>query len=673
MVTVFINGIEYKARADFEIAEKAGNKTSSGFTVVIGDGQPVPAAGDIIECLDDTTGEKLFYGTCGIPKSPKYTSLFTDVREYSITCGNGNSILDNRIANVAMQNKTITEIVNTLFTLYIAAEGITLGVVSNITATMSVYTASDFNLRDCLNELANSVNAVWEITPDRVFNFIVWDDFPSFPYTINENFLLGTELQHSTRSYNLRTVQIVSGATDTTDPQTENFIYDGEQKTFSTSYPIDSKPQIWVDEVEVPQNKIGVKGFDDSNDNMVFLFSYRSQEVSYVERTEFLTAGDRVTITYIGIFSIRTIVSNQAKIAEIAAKTGTSGVIERMQLAYNIRSTADAINLGLSLLSQFEEKEGQITFWLTSAQLRDYDLTLSDTNLLTMFRFDLGEFGMSGEYVISERKITPILIDLDDNTPHEFKISLKLADRNILKSYGQVIRDLEKDVTQLAIRPDEIVVSAEFINETERLSERMNTYRDLAYYVCEYIYQGSMVAPMDFGNPIYPLIRRMHMQQIENIKSSGLYTIKAFEANTKELRGLWLYKNLLTKINRDLRIAMLMGTAIDAGYTVDMMQIKYFAFGTGTTPATVNDTQLVDEQYRKAVTQTTQVDASTIQTIVNLLAEEANFVIREIGVFCGPTATSDPNSGVMLSRVNVVIDKNSNLVINIVRQDITII
>lgn len=162
------------------------------------------------------------------------------------------------------------------------------------------------------------------------------------------------------------------------------------------------------------------------------------------------------------------------------------------------------------------------------------------------------------------------------------------------------------------------------------------------------------------------------MQCIEGTMSTGRYIIRAFDAETKQICGIWQYENTLTNINRDLRANMLMGVNT-SGYTWDMLAIKYFAFGTGTTPSSSTDTKLVNEQFRKPVTQTVKQDASTVQTIVSLLAEESNFLIREIGVFCGPTATATKDSGRLLSRVNVSIDKNSNLVINVIRQDITTI
>ena len=118
MLTAYINGTAYQAERDFYISEQSGNKTSSEIAVLVED-QPIPVSGDIIELKDGTT--TLFWGTCGIPKSPKYsTGLEQNI--YRITCGNANSILANRIVNVAYQNYTVTQIVNDLYTNYISQE-----------------------------------------------------------------------------------------------------------------------------------------------------------------------------------------------------------------------------------------------------------------------------------------------------------------------------------------------------------------------------------------------------------------------------------------------------------------------------------------------------------------------------------------------------------------------
>lgn len=155
----------------------------------------------------------------------------------------------------------------------------------------------------------------------------------------------------------------------------------------------------------------------------------------------------------------------------------------------------------------------------------------------------------------------------------------------------------------------------------------------------------------------------------DSIKLKGRYLIEARDAATNKLLRAWRVENQLTNINQNLRAAMLTGTA-GSLYSADMFEIKYFAFGDGTNAAAPSDTKLQNELFRKQVTQLQTTSASTVQSIVSLTIGEANFGIKEIGVFCGPEANAAANTGLLLSRVNVNIDKNSNIVLNIVRSDV---
>lgn len=151
----------------------------------------------------------------------------------------------------------------------------------------------------------------------------------------------------------------------------------------------------------------------------------------------------------------------------------------------------------------------------------------------------------------------------------------------------------------------------------------------------------------------------------DTLQMEGHYTIEAYCDENCIAR--WELPNTLTTINQTIRQQMLLGT-----YTgeLDALQIKYFAFGDGNAPPTPSDTKLENELYRKQITRISPSGTGTVLSTVSLGAQEANFLIKEIGVFCGPNATASANTGTLLSRVAVNIDKNSNLVLNIARQDI---
>lgn len=137
------------------------------------------------------------------------------------------------------------------------------------------------------------------------------------------------------------------------------------------------------------------------------------------------------------------------------------------------------------------------------------------------------------------------------------------------------------------------------------------------------------------------------------------------DAQTGELIRRWKQKNLLTNANGTQFQRMLRGQSFD-------MTLAYFAVGSGTTPAKRSDVRLETEQFRKQVTQTSASSSGTdfrVTSVCSLAADEANFPIREVGVFCGASATTAANTGTLISRVLADFDKNSNQILNIYRVD----
>ena len=471
-----INGIAYDALNNFQITEQAGNKTASYISVLV-ESQPIPVAGDVIELLDNYNNS-IFLGTCGIPTSPTFRTGLED-KIYSITCNNANSILAYRIVNEAYQNATITEIVQNLFDRYISEEGITLGTISNVEVTYEVYTAADYNLQACLNELADQVGAIWKINTDRTFDFLIQDDFPKFQDEINEEFLLGADYQHKTKDYKTRTVQYISGATDTTSAQLENYEWETDVRSLALSFPLIQQPVIYINGTQVDPAYIGVNGLDDSDPNIIFSWSYNSQIIN-IKRTDTLNIGDNIVVQYIGLFPIRVVARNASKIEEIATKTGTSGKREMVQIATDITTNKDAQQLASSLLSQFEEATSELTFWLLSRQLDDLGMSMEDLELMTQVSFDLPSIGITGDYVVCERTLS--MVFPEGSYERQMKIELTLKNRDYLKSSGEIISSLYRGLNQLAVRSEDLVVNQEYMQEQVNLSEDYIMGDGLAFY-----------------------------------------------------------------------------------------------------------------------------------------------------------------------------------------------
>ncbi len=103
--------------------------------------------------------------------------------------------------------------------------------------------------------------------------------------------------------------------------------------------------------------------------------------------------------------------------------------------------------------------------------------------------------------------------------------------------------------------------------------------------------------------------------------------------------------------------------------TVDY-QLRYIALGNGTTALAPSQTQLVTEQFRKALQSVSHDTVGIVTSYVYIKANEAyTFTTKEIGWFYGPTANNSPNTGRMIGRVLYDRAKTSHEGLQITRID----
>jgi hypothetical protein len=131
----------------------------------------------------------------------------------------------------------------------------------------------------------------------------------------------------------------------------------------------------------------------------------------------------------------------------------------------------------------------------------------------------------------------------------------------------------------------------------------------------------------------------------------GEFLFTKVSSHSREVETIQV-KNRLTDGGLNLMRNALIGADSD-------IQIKFLAFGTSAAPIQDDQTELVDERFRKAFTLQEQTTVGAARSIVSLLDTEAQFWIREVGVFAGANASSIPNSGVLLSRILLNFDKSN--------------
>jgi len=382
----------------------------------------------------------VFFGVCGIPESPEYFSTY-QLDKYRLIVQSANALLRRRTVSEAYQGKTTSFIVDDLFTKYIEAEGITLGTISTIAFTYTAYTTSRMVLADVLDELAATVGAVWTIDNNKVFHFLLQADFPTVAAEASI-----TDLKKKISGIDRRTVQIISGAKNKTSTQTQTETWGANQKQITLGYPVAETPVITINGTPAT---VGVSGLDTSDAAISFLWTYDSLSVNLNSiATTKPTTGDTVVVSYKGLFAVEIVSEDAANISAVAIRTGSSGRIENVVIDKTITDTTDGENKADGLLDQFGDNEETLTLMKRG---------LSNSDLLTVWSFALPRYGIEGDYIVVERRIVPF-INQDGAILN--KVYLTLKNKNFYMKYGSVFNKLNKDITMLSVRGDEVVLKA---------------------------------------------------------------------------------------------------------------------------------------------------------------------------------------------------------------------
>ena len=99
------------------------------------------------------------------------------------------------------------------------------------------------------------------------------------------------------------------------------------------------------------------------------------------------------------------------------------------------------------------------------------------------------------------------------------------------------------------------------------------------------------------------------------------------------------------------------------------LDIKYLAIGNDNTAINDNDTTLGNEIFRTQFQSSDNDATGQFTTIFSVLDSEAVGQWEEIGIFCGSSATSTADTGIMLSRILYSRNKTSLEEIDFTRID----
>lgn len=478
---ILINDIEQKVLTDFKITDTLSYRSNTNLTIQVNDDEDdLIGEKDRIKVLNDND-DVIFFGIVEKISSPIFNT-FKEPLLYKLVCNSIESVLDNRVMNQAFENTTVDVIVDFIKDNFIIPENVVsnfdIDDFSSFAVEKAVFKGASVEIS--LNQLARFLGATWWISPlNDTFNFKFPTNFTkvnTVPFSLT-NLPIMSEFKHNKLATDLRNVQFISGALETTSEQIEKFKGDGENKTFTLGYRINKKPRIFIDTIEVSSSAIGIRGIEDANPLIEWFFTANSNQVSQkFDITSPLSSSEVLEVRYEGLFEVSIEVRNNNAIESRLINIGGTGKVE----AFN-KTTATSVDFAeetaMELLKRFIIPREKVIF----NKVED-EVDFNDYDVGKTINFNLPTKNIVGDFVITEKKYTHYY---ETNGEVRLRITVTAFKGEIAKGYGNTIGKINRDLKLLNINENEVVIIAEQFEEIINFNEELIIFNQAALFASD--------------------------------------------------------------------------------------------------------------------------------------------------------------------------------------------
>ncbi len=328
--------------------DPAGVLTADGAQVLTSDNAPL-----------ESGPERLFGGILTEPS--EFEELGAEEIFFECEAVEFSSVCDRRLVTRIYEGQNVDVIVRDIVTRDLAGEGInTGGVVTGPRIEKAVF--ADVTVTEAFNQLAELVGYSWRIDQYRVLQFRPWAGLLA-PIALDGDTLLAGTVRVRRDRQKYRNQQIVRAGTDLTDPRSETLVGDGQRRVFATAFPLGSEPVVEESRAGgafVPKT-VGILGVEQGFD---WYWNSGQAQISQDDDATLLAAptnpsapatGDRLRVTYRGLFPVKTQYLNLGEIDARRAVEGGSGVYAAVEDRPEINSVQSAIDLAVALIERYGE------------------------------------------------------------------------------------------------------------------------------------------------------------------------------------------------------------------------------------------------------------------------------------------------------------------------------
>lgn len=352
--TTAVNGSAVSVLAgSFEIQDAVQARSTATFTVrdlaanlSFAKGMPV--------LITDTLNTKTLFGGWVDKVSKqgfqKRGATFAVTLLHTLQCVDHHYLADKRVVIKKYLNMTAGAIVTDLVTNYLAAEGISIvGGAVETGPTIKEATFNAVTVAACMDALAEHAGFWWRIDGDKHLRFKA-PTTETAPFTLSRTTMLAEGLNISQGNALYRNTEYITGVKDVTALQTELRQGDGTNRSWAMTFPLHTAPTVSVDNVA---KTVGIRGTDTGKN---FYWLKGEDAITQDDAGAVLVSPQLLQVAYIGEANFIMFSQDAAGVAARAAvETGTSGIVEVAEQAFDTQDASSAVDMAAQKLAKFND------------------------------------------------------------------------------------------------------------------------------------------------------------------------------------------------------------------------------------------------------------------------------------------------------------------------------
>lgn len=473
MIQLLIGGVDRTSLLQYDslnITDTIAERSTAYFKLTDKTGTLSFVEGQTVLIYDDVL--LVFGGTIFYPK--KFNPFQTNILVFDIECVDFNEIADRFIVAESYINELTGDVITDIYNKYLVADGITIGEIQNGIIIESAKFPRVSTVTQVFDELAEFNGFIWYIDYNKALYFVERtynDTLQTFGETSQIR-----NVQIKFNKSQLRNRQFIRGGKSETGvislesptPKPDNV-----SKIFFTRFPVAGKPRIFIDNVEVNANDIGVNGRDSNKK-----WYYQTDNNGIVQDDAEITLNTEVLeITYTGLFPLLVVAEDPTSISNRISIEGGSGVYESIETDSTIVRSDFGLNVANSKLLKYAERQIEITF--------DSFEPLYSGDLIT---FDFSIYAIDQKVLIDE-------VEASEYSPEKFIYKIHAVSGESFGSWVQFFKNISRKPDKIIIRDDEVLIILATSVEVQNWGESIITTVFACPFPANDLYPSDLLLP----------------------------------------------------------------------------------------------------------------------------------------------------------------------------------